>query len=407
LGQAKALNLANKTAINEKALLESIAKTSKGILISFAGQPRKLAEAAYEAKKVGLNLEEVKGIQDSLLNVESSIAAEFEAEVLTGKQLNLERARYYALTNNIAGLAKELGAQGITQAKFGNMNVIQQEAVAKAMGMSRDQMAGMLMEQAAISKLSSLEGKTAKEKYDNAVKKYGIEKANAMLGDETLAQQMQSASIQDRFNASIEKLKEVFVTLAEPLMPIFSGFANLVTWITQSKVALGALLGVATALVAIQTTLAIKSLVTAFASIFSGSFMAGPFGLPIAIAGAAALGALIGGVTSLVGDVNSPADGKTQVSTKEGGLFELSKNDDFVAFPGASKLASKPTQIVTPSPSRQFSSEVNYEKIAAAAGTAAAKAIAEKPIEAKTYFDMNEHGRRYQQSTAGQTTRKL
>ena len=31
----------------------------------------------------------------------------------------------------------------------------------------------------------------------------------------------------------------------------------------------------------------------------------------------------------------SPADGKTQVSTKEGGLFELSKNDDLVAFPGA------------------------------------------------------------------------
>ena len=30
----------------------------------------------------------------------------------------------------------------------------------------------------------------------------------------------------------------------------------------------------------------------------------------------------------------SPADGKTQVSTKEGGLFELSKNDDLVAGPG-------------------------------------------------------------------------
>jgi hypothetical protein len=30
----------------------------------------------------------------------------------------------------------------------------------------------------------------------------------------------------------------------------------------------------------------------------------------------------------------SPADGKTQVSTKEGGLFELSPNDDFIAKPG-------------------------------------------------------------------------
>ena len=34
------------------------------------------------------------------------------------------------------------------------------------------------------------------------------------------------------------------------------------------------------------------------------------------------------------GDMYSPADGKTQVSTKEGGLFELSPNDDFIARPG-------------------------------------------------------------------------
>ena len=36
-------------------------------------------------------------------------------------------------------------------------------------------------------------------------------------------------------------------------------------------------------------------------------------------------------------DVNSPSDGKTQISTKEGGLYELSPNDDLVAAPGASK----------------------------------------------------------------------
>jgi hypothetical protein len=35
-----------------------------------------------------------------------------------------------------------------------------------------------------------------------------------------------------------------------------------------------------------------------------------------------------------VGDMISPANGKTQISTKEGGLFELSKNDDLLAGPG-------------------------------------------------------------------------
>ncbi len=227
LGQVKALNLVNKTAINEKALLESIAKASKSILITFSGQPGKLAEAAYEAKRLGLELDQIEGIQNSLLDIESSIASEFEAEVLTGKQLNLEKARYYALTNDIAGLAKEMAAQDITAAKFADMNVIQQEALAKAMGMSREQMSGMLMEQEAISKLSGIDGENAKEKYENAVKIYGVEKANAMLGNDTLAQQMQSASMQDKFNASVEKLKEIFTGVMSALMPIFDVFSEI------------------------------------------------------------------------------------------------------------------------------------------------------------------------------------
>ena len=227
LGQVKALNLVNGTAINEKQLLESISKVSKATLATFAAQPGKLAAAAYEAKRLGLELSQIEAIQSSLLDIESSIAAEFEAEVITGKQLNLEAARYYALTNDLAGVAKELSDQGITQAKFAGMNVIEQEAIAKAMGMSRDQMGGMLMEQAAISKLSQIDGDNAKEKYENAVKLYGVEKANAMLGDDTLAQQMQSASMQDKFNASVEKLKEIFTGVMSALMPIFDVFSEI------------------------------------------------------------------------------------------------------------------------------------------------------------------------------------
>lgn len=57
---------------------------------------------------------------------------------------------------------------------------------------------------------------------------------------------------------------------------------------------------------------------------------------PLAIIG---IGAAIGGLFasfSKAGDISSPAgDGKTRVSTKEGGLFELSPNDDLIAAPGA------------------------------------------------------------------------
>ena len=227
LGQAKALNLVNNTAINEKQLIEGISKTSKGILATFAAQPDKLIEASFAAKKVGLELNEIKGIQDSLLNIESSIAAEFEAEVITGKQMNLERARYYALTNNIAGLSQELTKQGIDQAKFAGMNVLQQESVAQAMGLSRDQLGGMLLDQAALSKLTKGDAEENRKKLA-LLKAQGFStQAIAELGQKEFDRQLNSASMQDRFNNSVEKLKEIFVGVMASLMPIFDVFSEI------------------------------------------------------------------------------------------------------------------------------------------------------------------------------------
>ncbi len=62
-----------------------------------------------------------------------------------------------------------------------------------------------------------------------------------------------------------------------------------------------------------------------------------PLGVGLALAGTATAGfisMLAKGKTAMpVGDMYSPPDGKTQVSTKEGGLFELSKNDTLIAGP--------------------------------------------------------------------------
>lgn len=232
LGQVKALNLKNGLAINEKALLNDISNVSKATLVTFSKNPAELAKAAFEAKKVGLELKEIAGIQSSLLDIESSISAEFESEVMTGKALNLEKARYYALTNDISGLSQELNKQGIDSNYFGKLNVIQQESQAKALGMSRDEMGKMLIEQEAISKLSGIDGKNAKEKFDNLVKQVGIEEAKKRLGNDTLASQMASTSTQERFLALTEKLQEVFISMAGPIMDVVSPLMDLVSTIT-------------------------------------------------------------------------------------------------------------------------------------------------------------------------------
>jgi hypothetical protein len=77
-----------------------------------------------------------------------------------------------------------------------------------------------------------------------------------------------------------------------------------------------------------------KMAISAYNSIAAFIPVIGPILGAVAAAGALAYGYSL---VSKAGDVMSPADGKTRVSTKEGGLFELSPNDDLVAAPGAAK----------------------------------------------------------------------
>lgn len=399
LGQVKALNLVNKTAINEKALLESISKVSKATLATFANQPGKLAEAAYEAKRLGLELDQLEGIQNSLLDIESSIASEFEAEVLTGKQLNLERARYYALTNDLAGLSKELAAQGITQAKFAGMNVIQQEAVAKAMGMSREAMGGMLLEQEAISKLSQGDTEENRKKLAMLKERGFSMQAIAELGQEEFDRQLQSASIQDKFNASVEKLKEIFVGLVDPLLPVLDIFSNILSIVGLITKPIGAIFNYLSGWGSLWGGIA-KALIAAG----MGAFLL-TTSLTGGLAAAGILAAIGGGMAlyehfSQAGDISSPANGKTQISTREGGLFELSKNDDLVAAPGLiNKLNSKSQPIIITQPSQpvQQAPQIDYDKMA----------LAMSRVRVQTNIDGVRISSELQKAPMGIATRKI
>jgi hypothetical protein len=87
------------------------------------------------------------------------------------------------------------------------------------------------MDREALTKLSGVEGKDAKEKFDNLVKQVGLEEAKKRLGNEQLANQFAQQSVQERFAQATEKLKEVFVSLAEPILAIISPFVDLITTI--------------------------------------------------------------------------------------------------------------------------------------------------------------------------------
>ena len=227
LGQSAALAAQNGLALNQKQILESVKDVSTATLLQLQGQPEALAEAVVSAKALGLSLDKVEQISSSLLNFESSIGAEMEAELLTGKQLNLEKARQAALEGDIATVAEEIAKQVGTAAEFTEMNVIQQEALAKSVGLTRNDLAKSLMEREAMAKLSDQEGKTAQERFNNLVKEVGLEEAKKRLGDENLENLLGQENTQEKFNAAVEKLKEIFVSLAGPVMQLVSPIVDL------------------------------------------------------------------------------------------------------------------------------------------------------------------------------------
>jgi hypothetical protein len=231
LGTAAAFNVTNGLALNEKEIVEGVAKASAATTVSLGMQPGKIAAAVVQAKALGLELEQVEGIAESLLNFESSISNELEAELLTGRALNLEQARYLALTNDIEGVAKEIAKQGITATEFTGMNMIQQKAIAEAVGMTREELAQSLINQQALTNLGGKD-KDLISAY-NRLKKEGLSdtEIQAKLGQDIQADQLKSQSIQERFNASVEKLQEIFVSVAEPILQIVSPFMDLATTI--------------------------------------------------------------------------------------------------------------------------------------------------------------------------------
>jgi len=141
--------------LSQRKILQEISKVSPSIALAFKNSNVELAKAASSAKLLGLNLSQVDKIAEGLLDIESSLRAEFEAEVITGKQLNLDRARFFALTNKTAELTKEIGKNQAVIDSFSTGTRIEQQAIADSLGLSRDELAKMVQEQTILNGMSA------------------------------------------------------------------------------------------------------------------------------------------------------------------------------------------------------------------------------------------------------------
>mgnify|MGYP003636669859 CR=1 FL=1 len=312
-----AVNRQNGAAISAKAVLNDVATASKAIVVSLGMSPEILAEAATEARTLGLSLSQVDNIAGSLLDFESSIENELAFQMLTGKEINLDKARQLALDNDLLGLGKEIGENAEITEAFATGSRIQQEAAAAALGISREEMANMVYQQG-IQNLQK----------DEFIAKFG----------EQNYLQMQSMSASQKFEASMEKIKGVITDIGTIFAPIVDMFASVLGYLAKSEIVIYAITGALGAMAAKQAFAASKSIITAVGSIFTSAFKMNPI-LGIALAGAG-IGALYGAVSKAqsVKDGIAPSDrGPFTITDSYGAMATTTAGDSLMASPNVGK----------------------------------------------------------------------
>jgi len=216
MAQYKASSLKYGIVVNEKDALKEIGKISESIKLSTAGGAAGLAKALAAAKGLGISLNDVENSASGLLNFEDSIEKELTAELLTGKQLNLEKARQAALNNDLVTVAEEIKNQVGSAAEFTAMNRISQEALAAAVGLTREQLSGALNVQNQQKEISKEALSSEEAAYNALVAKHGEQGAIGVMMQQQLAVQTQQASLQEKIEAA--KLKEKDA-LAKTMIP--------------------------------------------------------------------------------------------------------------------------------------------------------------------------------------------
>ena len=170
-----------------------------------------IAGAVAKAKQFGMTLQGLADISNNMLDFQSSIEAELQAELFIGRDLNLERARLYALTGDYANLAEEIKHNAGGELAFARMNVLEKQKLAAALGMSADQMSDMLFNQANLAEL-------AQEARAN--------------GEDDLADMLEKRDMQQQFNDLVEKVQMTFVDIANGPLGVM---ANLLVSILDSS----------------------------------------------------------------------------------------------------------------------------------------------------------------------------
>jgi len=198
----ESVNAQGKPIFSNRKILQETLKISGRLSANYKNDPIALAQAVSKAQALGMTLEQTRKTADGLLNFEQSISDELNAELLIGKDLNLDKARELALQGKSAEATEEILKQVGGLAEFQKMNVIQQEAVASLVGQTADEFADQASKREQLNKLA--------------------ENENGIVGKK-LSQEEQATKLREQELSASEKLQETLEQVKESLTAMLEG----------------------------------------------------------------------------------------------------------------------------------------------------------------------------------------
>lgn len=305
--------------LDGRKVLKEVANATGQLGAQYGFNNKALAEAVIISNKLGLSLKESQEIARGLLDFENSIQSELEAELLTGKNINLERARSLALQGKSAEATAEIVKQMGTSAEFANMNVLAQDALAASAGMTADQLAETLRNQETLNALGATSIAQLAEKGE-------LEKLNSSENGKQLLQNYQNQAVQEKLADLVTKIQSSLANSAEPLLGLVEGFAKLLENATAVKVIVGLITTAIVAQAAIRAAATVTQIAlnrqllkseikkTGVESVGAGAKITGALASLGPIGAIAGIGIGIGAIAGLMSLLSSAKDGNDIMS---------------------------------------------------------------------------------------------
>lgn len=212
VGATEKLNAMNGTAIAPKAVLEEMGHASQTILRNMKENPDALIKAAAGARALGMSMDDIANAAESTLDFESSMQKEMEAELMLGKELNLDRLRAAAASGDVNAQQAEMKRLVLENKDALKGNVLAQQMFADTIGLSKEELNKMMNEEEKQRKLGKQDA--ARQAANDRMKKMSQKE----IGFQTMESMKSIASLADRIDKFIESFQQGVVDFGKAFM---------------------------------------------------------------------------------------------------------------------------------------------------------------------------------------------